>query len=111
MIDMQKLRREMDIWRHMQGEVPLPPDYIKLHENAARADVDRFCADRGMLPVKVEMVPDGWADGMQVLCVTAQNDVGQTATFRWSDSGGGSWFRHVGGWALVAKAPTAPGYI
>lgn len=111
MIDMQKLRREMDIWRHMQGEVPLPPDYIKLHENAAHADLDRFCASRSMIPVKVEMVPDGWGDGMHVLQVVAQNDVGYTETYRWSPNGGGTWFLRVLGWTRAGNSATLTPYV
>lgn len=104
------LKEQMKIWR--LGVIPLPPAYIALHEQAARADRDRFLTKRGLFFLLDErLVEQGWMDGMKVLQLVVVDDAaGTLRTFLWSDSGNGSWFEKTpsGGSTLIEISPLSP---
>ena len=90
----------------------VPNSFVKLHEEAARADLERFAAAQNVVVGKVEMVRDGWGDGMRVLqFVGADFDKKTFTTYSWSDSNGGSWFKVGCGKSLVELAPNRPGHL
>ena len=124
-MNISKIKTDLSAWR--AGFAPFPQEYVTLHLDAAKADLDRLLAGQAARLVATQVVGDGWLDGFKVLRVVAEDRSGSTASagaavaedrngfrdFRWSDSNGGSWFEKQpsGGSSLIEKAPTAPGYL
>lgn len=101
-----ELRAAMRLWR-MGVRWTIPQDYIRLHRRAALADLPRLERETDAAVAARRMVPDGWCDGMRVLEVELLDSCGEIRTFRWSDSGGGSWYerRSGAGSCLVSVPP------
>lgn len=90
----------------------VPDSFVKIHEEAARADLERFAASRNVVVGKVEMVRDGWGDGMRVLqFVGADFDKQTFTTYSWGDANGGSWWEVKHGKGLVEISPVGPGHL
>tara|TARA_R110000868_G_scaffold120924_1_gene320938 strand:+ start:257 stop:586 length:330 start_codon:yes stop_codon:yes gene_type:complete len=109
-MNISKIKTDLSAWR--AGFAPFPQEYVTLHLDAAKADLDRLLAGQAARLVATQVVGDGWLDGFKVLRVVAEDRNG-FRDFRWSDSNGGSWFEKQpsGGSSLIEKAPTAPGYL
>lgn len=108
---MSNLKQQMNYYR--AGFAPLPVDYIKLHETAARDSLADLCDKHGLRTLATEMTSDGWCDGMRVLRAVCEDRCGKFHDMRWSDSNGGSWFEKYpsGGAGLVWIPDNHPGHM
>jgi len=108
----QQIKNQMVLYR--LGAIPLPKEYIELHQFSARISLPKMAEVHGLRVLHTEMVKDGWCDGMQVLRAICEDMNGVLRDIRWSDANGGSWFEKTasGGQAIVSYTPEdRPGYM